>query len=122
MSNQIAKYVFELQKTSGRLPFQGYLLTPTDTLQYQQRLLEQLREEEEEFYANNGGDGGESAKLMQLQPIIENYTLWQFAESPETTLTDVSLSFEPTTILQIDWGDGSVEAITTGASYNHTFS
>lgn len=58
--------------------------------------------------------GGPSQQLFP-------YNLWQFTASPGTKLNNVKLNFEPSTTMQIDWGDGSVETITSSTNYNHTF-
>ena len=52
---------------------------------------------------------------------FSSFELWQFTSSPGTVLSDVNLSFESSTV-QINWGDGSVEAITSDNNYSHMFS
>ena len=58
------------------------------------------------------GTTGESAPILP-------YNLWDFSNSTGTTLNNVQLLFNPSTTVQIDWGDGSFENISSGNNYNH---
>lgn len=50
-----------------------------------------------------------------------SFDLWQFTNSPGTILSNANLSFDSSTVVQINWGDGSVETISSDANYTHTF-
>ena len=53
-------------------------------------------------------------------PAVLPYNLWDFPNSPGTSLNNVNLSFSPSTTVQINWGDGSIEPISSGTNYTHT--
>jgi hypothetical protein len=53
-------------------------------------------------------------------PAILPYNLWDFPNSSGTSLNNVNLSFSPSTTVQINWGDGSIETISSDTNYNHT--
>jgi hypothetical protein len=59
------------------------------------------------------GTTGESAPMLP-------YNLWEFLNSTGTSLSNVNLLFAPSTTVQIDWGDGSIEPISSDTNYNHT--
>jgi hypothetical protein len=48
------------------------------------------------------------------------YNLWEFLNSTGTSMSNVNLSFAPSTTVQINWGDGSIEPISSDTNYNHT--
>ncbi len=53
---------------------------------------------------------------------VSSFELWQFANNPGASLSNVNLSFSPSTTVQLNWGDGSTpEDIDSGTSYSHTF-
>ena len=52
--------------------------------------------------------------------LLELFDLWQFTNSPGTLLDGVNLSFDSSSVVQIDWGDGSVETIDSNTNYTHT--
>ena len=53
-------------------------------------------------------------------PDVLPYNLWVFPNSSGTSLNNVNLSFAPSTTVQINWGDGSIETISSDTNYNHT--
>ena len=53
-------------------------------------------------------------------PVILPYSLWDFPNFTGTSLTNVNVSFNPSAIVQINWGDGSIENISSDNNYNHT--
>ena len=53
-------------------------------------------------------------------PVILPYSLWDFPNSTGITLNDVKVSFDPSATVQINWGDGSIENISSDNNYNHT--
>jgi len=53
-------------------------------------------------------------------PVVSPYNLWNFPNSGGTSLNNVNLSFDPSTTVQINWGDGSIESISSDTNYNHT--
>ena len=51
------------------------------------------------------------------------YDLWQFTASPGSRLNNVNLIFDSSsTPTQINWGNGSIEMLTSNTNYNHIFS
>jgi hypothetical protein len=52
---------------------------------------------------------------------FNSFDLWQFTNSPGTILSNANLSFDSSTVVQINWGDGSVETINSATNYMHTF-
>jgi hypothetical protein len=54
-------------------------------------------------------------------PDVSPYSLWDFPNSSGTSLNNVNLSFAPSTTVQINRGDGSIEIISSDANYTHTF-
>jgi hypothetical protein len=58
--------------------------------------------------------------IEKSSPIVPTYNLWDFSNSSGTSLNNVNLSFAPSTTVQIDWGDGSIETIHSDTNYNHT--
>jgi len=53
---------------------------------------------------------------------VGSFDLWQFTNSSGTVLNEVNLSFDSSSaVVQINWGDGSVETVTSDANYTHTF-
>jgi hypothetical protein len=53
-------------------------------------------------------------------PVVPTYNLWNFSNSTGTSLSNVNLSFSPSTTVQINWGDGSIETVSSDTNYNHT--
>jgi hypothetical protein len=53
-------------------------------------------------------------------PDVSPYNLWNFSNSTGTVLSNVNLSFAPSTTVQINWGDGSIETVSSDTNYNHT--
>jgi hypothetical protein len=58
--------------------------------------------------------------IEKSSPIVPTYNLWKFPNSSGTSLNNVNLSFSPSTTVQINWGDGSIETISSDTNYNHT--
>ena len=54
-------------------------------------------------------------------PVLLPYNIWNFTNSAGTTLNNVNLVFNPSATTQINWGDGSIENISSDTNYNHTF-
>jgi hypothetical protein len=52
---------------------------------------------------------------------FDSFDLWQFTNYSGTILNEANLSFDSSTAVQIDWGDGSVETVTSDVNYTHTF-
>ena len=51
-----------------------------------------------------------------------SFDLWQFTNSSGTVLSNANLSFDSSsTVVQVNWGDGSVETISSDTNYTHTF-
>ena len=53
-------------------------------------------------------------------PVILPYNIWDFPNSTGTSLNNVNLLFNPSATVQINWGDGSIENISSNTNYNHT--
>lgn len=119
MYPRINDYVSQLQKFDSRSSRD--LPLPVDNSYFQQRLLEQLKEEED-FYNNyNSGDSGE-LPIKNQSPVIQNYSLWQFEGTTGTSLDGINLIFESSAGIELVWGDGTVEQISSNVDYNHIFS
>jgi len=58
--------------------------------------------------------------IGKSSPIVPTHNLWNFPNSSGTSLNNVNLSFDPSTTVQINWGDGSIESISSDTNYNHT--
>jgi hypothetical protein len=53
---------------------------------------------------------------------VSFFEFWQFANNPGASISNVNLSFSPSTTVQLNWGDGSApENIDSGTNYNHAF-
>ena len=63
---------------------------------------------------------GKTLYVISETPNILPYNLWNFSNSTRTTLNNVKLSFAPSTTVQINWGDGSIETINSNTNYNYT--
>ena len=82
-----------------------------------------IQEERAKLEEHGGGfyDGAVSANTSTPTPT-PTLNLWEFDTQSGVGLNDVSLNFNPSATVQIDWGDGSIETINTDTNYNHTFS
>ena len=56
----------------------------------------------------------------ELAPMV-SYQIGDFLNPSGTTMDGVSLAFNPSATVQIDWGDGSIEPIISNTNYSHTF-
>jgi hypothetical protein len=63
---------------------------------------------------------GKTLFLTSEIPDVSPYNLWDFSNSTGTVLSNVNLSFSPSTTVQINWGDGSIEPISSDTNYSHT--
>jgi len=63
---------------------------------------------------------GKTLIVASEVPAVLPYNLWNFSNSTGTSLSNVNLSFSPSTTVQINWGDGSIESINSDTKYNHT--
>ena len=52
-------------------------------------------------------------------PAVLPYNLWDFPNSTGTSLNNVKVSFNPSATVQINWGDGSIENISSDTNFNH---
>jgi hypothetical protein len=67
--------------------------------------------------------GGDSdIGVVYTEPNETNFiiNLWNFSHQSGTIINNVNLSFDPSTTVQINWGDGSIETISSDTNYNHT--
>ena len=54
-------------------------------------------------------------------PYVPSYNLWEFSDQYGVTLNNVSVSYDPSINVKIDWGDGSSEYIDSDIKYIHTY-
>ena len=68
--------------------------------------------------------GGDSdIGIVSTKPTATNFiiNLWNFSPQSGAIINNVNISFNSPTTVQLDWGDGSLENITSDTNYNHTF-
>lgn len=66
--------------------------------------------------------GGFTTELLPPPPpSAQDYNLWEFVSPYGASLNEFNVLFDPSIAVEANWGDGSIEAINSNTTYNHTF-
>jgi len=75
-----------------------------------------------QFDSSGGGDSDGDIEKTPTETPTNILNLWNFPTQSGAIIDNLNLTFNPSTTVEIDWGDGSQsQNINSGVNYNHTF-